>query len=53
LELRNSRERERIEGELPVRSAVPTFARERLDPSLNNFFNKPIWTILAIHALAG
>ena len=36
LDLRNSRERERIKRELPVRSAVPSFAQERLDPGLKS-----------------
>jgi len=39
--LRNSRERERVSGELQSVVQFPAFARERLDPGLKPFFNKP------------
>jgi hypothetical protein len=40
-DLRNSRERERLSGELQSVVQFPAFARERLDPGLKPFFNKP------------
>jgi len=41
-DLRNSRERERVSGELQSVVQFPAFARERLDPGLKPFFNKTI-----------
>jgi hypothetical protein len=37
-DLRNSRERERVSGNLQSVMQFPAFARERLDPGLKPFF---------------